>query len=130
MITDITHKKYIGIKDIECWRISFELSNQVWKTVINWDHFAKDTIGKQFVRSTDSISANITEGFGRYGKKDKVRFYRIAYGSLKESQDWLLKAKTRNLLRDTEFQYLDQEFNKLPKSINSLIKYTNDKLAH
>jgi len=31
--------------------------------------FAKDTIGKQFARSVDSISANIAEGFGRYTKK-------------------------------------------------------------
>jgi len=32
---------------------SFDFSNEVWDTVIKWDYFAKDTVGKQLVRSAD-----------------------------------------------------------------------------
>ncbi|MGQ9644360.1 MAG: four helix bundle protein, partial [Ignavibacterium sp.] len=59
-------KKFLKLNDIEAYRISFKLSNQVWDIVLKWDHFSKDTIGKQFVRAVDSISANIAEGFGIY----------------------------------------------------------------
>lgn len=31
----------------------------VWARVKTWDSFARDTIGKQFVRSIDSVAANI-----------------------------------------------------------------------
>lgn len=86
-------KKYLKLNDIEAYKISFHLSNYVWDVVLKWDFFAKKTIGTQFVNAVDSISANIAEGFGRYFKKDKVKFYRYSFGSL-----------------------------------NSLIKYTNEKL--
>lgn len=56
------------LNDIEAYKISLKLSNIVWDLIIRWDNFAKDTIGKQFVRAVDSISANIAEGFGRYSK--------------------------------------------------------------
>lgn len=62
-------KKYLRLGDIECYRISFALSNQVWKTVAQWPSIAQRTIGEQFIRAVDSISANIAEGFGRYSKK-------------------------------------------------------------
>ena len=53
-----------------------------------------DTIGKQLVRSADSIAANISEGFGRYHFKDSKRFYYISRGSLFETKTWLEKSKT------------------------------------
>ncbi|MFA5782022.1 MAG: four helix bundle protein [Bacteroidales bacterium] len=51
------------------------VSNYVWNVVIKWDWFAKRHVGGQFVEAIDSISANIAEGFGRYHKKDKIKFY-------------------------------------------------------
>ena len=91
-------KKYLSLNDITAYKIAFNLSNFIWDIVINWDFFAKDTVGKQFVKAVDSISANIAEGFGRYGKKDKIRFYRYSFASLKESFDWNEKSKIRKLL--------------------------------
>ena len=91
-------KKFLKLNDLDTYKIFFHLSNYIWSIVINWDYFAKDTIGKQFTRSIDSISANIAEGFGRYSKKDKIKFYRYSFGSLKESLDWNEKAKTRKLI--------------------------------
>lgn len=95
---------------------------------MKWDIFAKRTVGSQFVRSIDSISANIAEGFGRHGKKDKIVFYRIARASVYESLDWLEKSKRRNLIQEKEYKYVFQILKALPRDINSLIKYTNDNL--
>ncbi len=126
-------KKFLKLSDIECYRIAFYLSNYVWDLVIKWDAFAKSTLGNQFVRALDSISANIAEGFGRYNKKDKIKFYRYGQGSLLESLDWNQKAKVRNLLTETEYDFIFnelQKLQKLPKSINSLILFTNQKLKN
>ncbi|MEZ4887390.1 MAG: four helix bundle protein [Chitinophagales bacterium] len=55
------------------------------KIVIKQNNFAQWTVGKQYVTAVYSISANIAEGFGRYHKKDKIKFYRYMTGSLHET---------------------------------------------
>ncbi|NQU78097.1 four helix bundle protein [Candidatus Falkowbacteria bacterium] len=121
--------KFLKLNDIGAYKIAFNLSNYVWNVVVKWDFFAKDTVGKQWVRAVDSNSSNIAEGFGRYSKKDKIKFYRYSFGSVKESMDWAQKAKTRNLINEEQYQYIMGELNKLPREINGLIKFTNEKLA-
>ena len=120
--------RYLTFEDISAYNISFELSNYVWDVVMNWDMFAKRTIGGQLVYAVDSISANIAEGFGRYFKKDKVNFYRYSRGSAVEASDWNNKALKRNLLTLDQYQHIKNELDKLPYEINKLIKYTNLKL--
>ena len=126
---DNNEKKFLKLNDVECYKLSFHLSNYIWEVVIKWDWFAKNSVGLQFTKSADSISANIAEGFGRYFKKDKINFYRYSQGSLKESFDWNEKAKVRNLLTQNEYEHIYSELEKLPKSINQFIKYTNEKLT-
>lgn len=122
--------KFLKLNDISAYKVSFLLSNYIWDIVVQWDYFAKDTIGKQFVRAADSISANIAEGFGRYGKKDKVKFYRYSFGSLKECFDWNEKSKIRKRLTENQYEHIFTELEKLPKEINWLIKFTNEKLKY
>ena len=97
---------------------------------MKWDNFAKFTVVKQLVESADSISANVAEGFGRYHKKDKIKFYRYSNGSLLESIDWINKSKHRGLITSEEFDIIHQVQEKLPLELNQLIKYTNIKLKY
>jgi four helix bundle protein len=123
-------KKYLKLNDIDAYKIAFNLSNYVWDLVIKWNRIGLDTVGKQFIRSVDSISANLAEGFGRYSKKDKVKFYRISFGSMYESLDWNEKAFKRNLISKKEYDYIYSELQKLPKLIHQLINFTNEKLSN
>lgn len=100
-------KKYLDFSDLDAYKRAFNLSNFIWDIVIKWAYFPKITVGKQIVDSADSISANIAEGFGRYSKKDKIRFYRISYGSLKEVVDWKEKSNTRKLITKEEYKYIE-----------------------
>lgn len=120
--------KYLQLNDIACYKRALKLSNYLWDIVISWNWFEKKTVGAQFIEALDSISANIAEGFGRYGKKDKIKFYRYSFGSVKESLDWNHKAKTRNLINDKQYQYILDELQALPKEIYHLINFTNEKL--
>jgi len=99
-------RKFLKLNDIEAFRISFHLSNYVWDVVLKWNNFSQRTVGEQFVKAVDSISANLAEGFGRYGKKDKIKFYRYSQGSLNESLDWNQKSKARKLLSTEEYKYI------------------------
>src|SRR3990167_11487395 len=102
----MTSQKYLQLNDIRCYKRALSLSNYVWNIVVEWDWFAKRTVGVQFVTAIDSISANIAEGFGRYSKKDKIKFYFYSFGSVKESLDWNEKSKTRNLLTGVQYKQI------------------------
>ncbi len=122
-------KNYLKLNDIKAYKIAFNLSNYVWDIVIKWDWFAKKHVGGQFVESSDSISANNAEGFGRYHKKDKIKFYRYSQGSIKESFDLNEKSKVRKLLTDEQYYHILGELQKLPHELNHLIHFTNEKLT-
>lgn len=120
--------KYLQLNDIDCYKGALALSNYVWDIVIAWDWFPKKTVGVQFVTAIDSVSANLAEGFGRYGKKDKVKFYYYSFGSAKEGLDWNEKSKIRGLLPDKQYKHILSELQVLPKEIHQLIRFTHDKL--
>lgn len=105
----IEHADQIGIK--------------IWDIVIKWKHFEKDTIGKQMVRAADSISANLSEAYGRYGFADRKRFVYYARGSLTETLNWLNKASERGLIDAETADNLDSEIRALSYRINTYIKY-------
>ena len=121
-------KSYLSIDKIEAYNKALTFSNLLWDEVIKFDYFEKNSVGLQLVRAADSVSANIAEGFGRYHKKDKIKFYQYAKGSALECYDWLLKCKHGKLLNDSQLQSYIETVQNLPKSINYLIKYTNDNL--
>lgn len=122
-------KKFLRLADIDAYVLSYHLSNKIWEVVIQWDWFAKQTVGAQYITAIDSISANIAEGFGRYHKKDKIKFYRYAIGSLKESQDWTQKSYSRKLISKKMYQETHGTLIQITKEIYSLINYTDIKLA-
>ncbi|MGZ3750482.1 MAG: four helix bundle protein [Mucilaginibacter sp.] len=82
------------LEDLEIYTLSEQFANEIWFIVVKWEIFAKDTIGKQLVRSADSIGANIAEGFGRYHYKENKNFCYFSRGSLIETKGWLKKAET------------------------------------
>jgi len=122
--------KYLKLNDIDAYKKSLKLSNYVWSIVMKWEWFEKKTVGMQFVEAVDSISALIAEGFGRFFKKDKILFYRMAKGSVTESLDWNFKSKVRKLLSEREYSEILKILNELPKDINQLIQFTNSKLKN
>ena len=54
-----------SLADFQVYNMSMKLGEDVWQIVKEWNYFNKDTIGKQLVRSADSIAANLSEGLGR-----------------------------------------------------------------
>lgn len=85
-------------ENLEVYQLAERIGDSVWEIAVNWEFFAKDTVGKQLVRSADSIGANIAEGSGRGSYQDNRRFVRIARGSLYETKHWLRRAFRRKLL--------------------------------
>jgi len=112
----------MDLKDLEVYQLSEKLSDFIWNIVLNWDYFAKDTIGKQLVKASDSIAANIAEGYGRYHYKENKNFCYFARGSLEETKTWPRKSVRRGLINQTKHEELFDIIKKLPKFLNSYIR--------
>lgn len=114
----------LGFEDLEVYRLAEELSDGVWHLVSGWQALARDTVGKQMIRSADSIGANIAEGTGRGTYKDNRRFVRTARASLYETHHWLRRAYRRKLLTrvqsDTLRPLLDELRPRLNAYLNSI----------
>ena len=114
-------------EQLRVYQFSEELADAIWDIVTKWDTFAKDTLGKQVVRSADSVGANIAEGEGRGSYQDNRRFIKIARGSLQETQHWLRRAFKRNLLTDDEINKLRPLIDKLSPSLNAYLRSIGSK---
>lgn len=110
-----------NFENLRVYQLSEELADEVWKTVVNWDYWAKDTVGKQLVRAVDSIGANIAEGEGRGSFQDNRRFIKIARGSLQETQHWLRRAYKRNLLTSEQTEKLKPLVDRLAPMLNAYL---------
>ena len=115
------NEKLILIDDLEIYQLAMGIGEGVWDLVSGWDYWKKDTIGKQLVRSADSIAANISEGYGRYTYKDRRYFCYISRGSMFETRTWLTKAKQRNIIEEETFLLFITKLKTLHQKLNAYI---------
>jgi four helix bundle protein len=114
---------YYNLEDLEVYKLAEVFGDEIWFLVMEWDFFAKDTLGKQIARSADSISANIAEGYGRYYYKENKNFCYFSRGSIIETKGWLKKAKNRKLIDETQFDTLFEKLQAIHLKLNAYLKF-------
>jgi len=111
------------IETTPIFRMFEEVSRWAWNCSKGWDYFAKDTIGKQIVRSLDSVNANIVEADGRYSSLDAIKHLVIARGSAREGRLWIERAKDRKLVDGAEADSRLAQIDEATRQLNLLINY-------
>ena len=119
-----------SFENLRVYQLAEGFSDEVWKLVSSWDKFAQDTIGKQLVKSVDSVGANLAEGCGRYTLQDNLRFVRIARGSLYETKYWIRRAKARNLIQTPQKEYFENQIETLLPKLNAYLNSLNQRINH
>ena len=110
-----------NFENLEVHQLSEKIADLVWEVVRQWDNLARDTVGKQLIRASDSIGANIAEGEGRGSFQDNRRFVRIARGSLNETKHWLRRAYHRKLLTAEQIAALKPLLDELAPRLNAYL---------
>ncbi len=108
-----------SFEDLRVLKTAEEIADAVWKRVVQWDEFARDVVGKQLARATDSIGANIAESFGRFNFGEKLQFLYYARGSLFESKYWLNRAQTRELMPSSDAQEYSSRLTDIARQLNA-----------
>ena len=112
------------LTELDVYNLAEELSDLIWYVFDKWDKKVQNTIGYQIIRSSDSISANISEGYGRYTPADRKRFYLYSRGSFEETKTWLRKLIRRNIVSKHEAKEYTKIINILGPKLNAFIKTT------
>ena len=115
------------LEELRVYELSMDIAEKKWTIVNKWSYFEKDTIGKQLVRSVDSVAANLSEGFGRYHYKEAKNFSYYSRGSLYETKTWITKAKNRNMINDDDFAVFKKDINLIGRMLNNYIKSIGNK---
>lgn len=120
--SDNKNKDYLSLNKLEVYKKARELSRIAWRIYrkLSWED--KKVGGHDFVESTDSVGANIAEGYGRFHYLDKAKFYYNARGSLLESQHWLDLLEERGKAEKEDAKDYKYCYKNLRPLLNGLIR--------
>jgi four helix bundle protein len=120
-------KEFIQLKDLQVYQLARQLSAKAWEIYQKMDYWEKRNIGDQFIRSSDSVGANIAEGYHRFNYYDKARFYYYSRASMAEALDhWAELLYQRGLISEEEFSDLVLLKHDLQVRLNNFIKATKN----
>ena len=111
-----------GFEDLEAWQQALELAVTIYEITKKFPKDEQFAMTNQMRRAAYSISANLAEGYGRHGAKEKIQFYKIANGSLLELKSFCYLANRIGYISDPELDTLLKQFIPNQKLINALIK--------
>jgi len=118
---------FVTIHELHIYQLARKLSVIAWDIYSKMSFEEKKIMGDQFLRSTDSIGANIAEGYSRFHFLDKVRFYYTARASQSESTDhWLELLFERSKINQLIFEEYKSISKDLQIKLNNFIKCTKD----
>jgi len=76
--------------DLEIYQLALDLAEWVYQVTAEFPKEEQYNLTSQVRRSSNSIGANIAEGWGRYTYKERIHFCIIARGSLAETKHHLV----------------------------------------
>ena len=112
------------VYELDVYKLAEELSDLIWYGFDSWPKKVQQTTGYQIIKSSDSIAANIAEGYGRYTPADRKVFYRYARGSFEETKAWLRKLIRRKIIGESEIPEYQRIIDELGPKLNAFIRST------
>lgn len=114
--------KIRAFTDLVVWQEGHMMVVDVYKTTERFPRAETYGLIDQMRRSAASVTANIAEGFGRHGYREKVQFYYLAQGSLTELKDQILIAKDVGYLKNEDYVLLASKTDNVHRLLQGLIR--------
>ncbi|HEY5714723.1 MAG TPA: four helix bundle protein [Candidatus Gracilibacteria bacterium] len=114
--------KIKSFTDLEAWKESHRIALSIYKLTKDFPKEEIFGLTNQLRRASVSVSSNIAEGFSRYSNKEKHHFYRMALGSLTETQSQMLMARDINYVSKEAFDSFAALSIQVSKLLNGLVK--------
>jgi four helix bundle protein len=105
----------------ELYQRAKTFTNKVYELTDDFQQIEHFGLVTQMRRASSSVLLNLAEGFGRYHKKDKMKYYRTARGSVFECVAGLQLSSERNYITKKDYQEMYQECFELSRRISGLL---------
>jgi len=98
--------------DLVVWQQGIALVKEVYRLSNRFPESEKFGLSSQMQRAAISVPANIAEGVGRNGSKERIQFLAIARGSLTELETHVIIARELGYSTDTQqlLELIDRVF--------------------
>lgn len=116
----LTYMKIYSFEKLEVWQEARRLAVKIYKVTRAFPDEEKFGISRQMRRAGISISSNIAEGTSRHTKKDQVRYYEIAYGSLMELLNQAIISSDLEFLAETALYDIRVEIDSISYKLSRL----------
>ena len=110
-------------EELECYKLARELRIAVSKFCKTLPREEEYRLKDQIIRSSRSVTANISEGYGRHHHQENAQFCRTARGSLTETLEHLNTALDEEYLTDDQYAELRKMLEETWKVLNGYIAY-------
>ena len=124
MTTAMAAKPVRDFKDLEVWRTGRELRHELYRLAKALPDIEKFGLASQIRRAAISVTANIAEGYGRFGYQENAQMCRQARGSLYELRDHLTTCVDEGYLGPAEGERLDALIQTVTRLVNGYLRST------
>jgi four helix bundle protein len=113
---------YKDFKQMSVWQKAFRLLIRIYEITKEFPSDEKFGMVSDMRRAANSVVHNIAEGFGRFEKRDKTRFYKISRGSSYELISQVLASFALNFITDSNVKAeLEDGYKEVINELDSLI---------
>lgn len=104
------------------WEKAFALLLKIYEVTKTFPTEEKYGLVSDMRRAAHSVTNNISEGFGRYERLDKTRFYKISRGSCYELINQSLTSQALGFLSGHDKNELIKGYRDVISGLDSMIK--------
>lgn len=113
---------YKDFTEMPAWKKAFELTLLIYTVTKTFPSEEKFGLVSDMRRAANSVTNNIAEGFGRFERLDKTRFYKISRGSSYEIINQCLVSNALGFLSETIKNDLIDNYRDVITGLDSIIK--------
>ena len=113
---------YNDFTEMPVWQTAFQLLVKVYDVTKTYPSEEKFGLVQDMRRAANSVTNNISEGFGRFAKLDKTRFYKISRGSCYELINQCLVSETLGFISNKDTDELNNGYRDVINELNPMIK--------
>jgi len=111
-------------KDLEVWKVARDLRHQMYKLAKGLPDIERFGLANQIRRAAASVTANIAEGYGRFGYQENIQFCRQARGSVYELRDQLTTCADESYVSSADAKHLEAEALRVIRLLNGYLRAT------
>ncbi len=124
---EVEYQQYKDFTTLDAWKKARMLKIFFYSEIIPLlPSEEKFNLCMQMRRASVSVTANISEGYGRYHHQECIQFYRIARGSIYELKDHITTCSDLNFIDEILFENGLFLIEDAKKTLNGYIKFVKN----